>query len=174
MPIINKPKNCSVPEGHIEQLLDYLFPKLNIHRNHRPNWLKNPRTGRNLELDFFIGKPVRVGIEYQGYQHFYESRYGDLDYSQYKDTLKRKLAWKNRRVCIMEIFESEYRDMIKLSERRAGEYLLRLAKKRLKGRGLDKFKRSYNKQKRAESLEYKNSMKYLSEIRNLYLHQVEI
>lgn len=34
----------------------------------RPSWLKNPKTGRNLEIDIYSDK-LGIGIEYQGYQH---------------------------------------------------------------------------------------------------------
>lgn len=34
----------------------------------RPNWLKNPKTGKNLEIDVYSDK-LGIGIEYQGYQH---------------------------------------------------------------------------------------------------------
>lgn len=35
----------------------------------RPEWLKNPETGKNLEIDLFNEK-LRLGIEYNGYQHY--------------------------------------------------------------------------------------------------------
>lgn len=34
----------------------------------RPNWLKNPETGRNLEIDVYSDK-LGIGIEFQGEQH---------------------------------------------------------------------------------------------------------
>lgn len=34
----------------------------------RPNWLKNPKTNRNLEIDLYSDK-LGIGIEYQGEQH---------------------------------------------------------------------------------------------------------
>lgn len=41
----------------------------NFRENYRPDWLCNPETGRNLELDFFM-PDLNVGIEVQGKQHY--------------------------------------------------------------------------------------------------------
>jgi len=37
--------------------------------NYRPNWLKNPDTGHNLEIDIYY-KNLKVGIEMNGSHHF--------------------------------------------------------------------------------------------------------
>ena len=164
--IFNKPKHCSKPERYFENLLDYLFPNVNIYRNYRPNWLKNERTGHNLELDFYIAKPIMIGIEYQGYQHFKETNYKNLDYQQYKDNLKQILARKNKNIDIMELFEDEYQEMKKMEIKEAGNYLLKLARKRLRKRYLSNFKKEYTKQKRKE---YKESLFLES-----YLHECDM
>ena len=41
----------------------------------RPDWLKNPKTGKNLEIDIYCDKRG-IGIEAQGYQHIqYPNKY---------------------------------------------------------------------------------------------------
>lgn len=35
----------------------------------RPEWLRNPKTGKNLELDCYNDK-LKIGLEYQGEQHY--------------------------------------------------------------------------------------------------------
>lgn len=57
----------------------------------RPDWLKNPTTGRNLELDMYCHE-LKIALEYQGLQHtemtkFHRTR-GDLIYQYRKDTYK--------------------------------------------------------------------------------------
>jgi hypothetical protein len=62
-----------------------LAPSVVVKENARPDCLKNPQTGRNLELDFYL-PDFKIGIEVQG-QHHYE------DENQVaRDRLKRKLA----------------------------------------------------------------------------------
>ena len=58
----------------------------------RPDWLKNPLTKRNLEIDIFDPKTF-IGIEYNGAQHYrYEQSMhkseNDFNYQVYKDQLK--------------------------------------------------------------------------------------
>ena len=57
------------------QKLDFK-PKYNL----RPQWLKNPKTGRCLELDIYY-PDLKFAIEVQGFQH-------KLDYQKYKDEVK--------------------------------------------------------------------------------------
>jgi len=93
---------------------DLLYQKIRSHvgrvkviENYRPNWLRNPKTGRNLEIDLYLPK-FKIGIEYQGAQHFKHVYNMDrnIDYTRYKDTLKIELA-KKRKVNIVEIFEQD-------------------------------------------------------------------
>jgi len=35
----------------------------------RPNWLKNPETGKNCELDLYC-EELNLAVEYNGYQHY--------------------------------------------------------------------------------------------------------
>jgi hypothetical protein len=38
----------------------------------RPNWLKNPKTGHNLELDCY-NEELKIALEYNGEQHYNEN-----------------------------------------------------------------------------------------------------
>lgn len=64
----------------------------------RPNWLKNPKTNSNLELDGY-NKKLKIAFEANGIQHykydshFHSSRQDFID-QQYRDRLKAKLCKK--------------------------------------------------------------------------------
>lgn len=65
----------------------------------RPDWLRNPKTGKNLEIDCFNGD-LGLGVEYNGEQHYMiVDKFGgtpeSLAYSQYKDQLKGELCRAN-------------------------------------------------------------------------------
>jgi hypothetical protein len=67
--------------------------------NTRPNWLKNPETKRNLELDCY-NENLRIGVEYSGEAHFKWSAYAKQTYSDFReqvrrDRLKKELCAKN-------------------------------------------------------------------------------
>lgn len=58
----------------------------------RPDFLKNPKTGRNLELDLY-NKNLKIAIEYQGAQHrtftpFFHKTQQDFLYQLEKDKYK--------------------------------------------------------------------------------------
>lgn len=49
----------------------------------RPDWLKNPITGRNMEIDDF-SEELMLGLEYNGVQHYqYTPRFHQEKYCQY-------------------------------------------------------------------------------------------
>ena len=69
---------------------EFIKRKAILHQ--RPDWLKNPLTGRNLEIDIYDPK-TNIGIEYNGAQHYrYEQSMhksvNDFNYQVYKDQLK--------------------------------------------------------------------------------------
>jgi hypothetical protein len=76
----------------IEELTGYEFTSC------RPNWLKNPETGRNLELDMYNDE-LKLGLEYNGYQHYeFPNRY-HKNYDEYiaqvrRDDYKKRLCMK--------------------------------------------------------------------------------
>jgi hypothetical protein len=65
----------------------------------RPDWLRNPRTGRNLECDMY-NDDLKLCIEYSGEQHYnYVPRFhkspADLVAQKDRDAIKRELCAKN-------------------------------------------------------------------------------
>ena len=72
---------------------EYLQRKVVLHL--RPNFLKNPLTKRNLELDIY--DPItKIAIEYNGAQHYKHvpTMENDLNYQKYRDDLKVSLCVK--------------------------------------------------------------------------------
>lgn len=75
--------------------------------NIRPNFLKNPKTGQNLELDCFYRKK-RIAIEYNGSQHYkyqpFFHKGGNQSFldGRQRDKLKRELCLKNdiKLICV--------------------------------------------------------------------------
>jgi hypothetical protein len=61
--------------------------------NIRPDFLKNPETGRNLELDMFDPE-TKIAIEYNGSQHYEDNTKFNNNFKeqQYRDSLKKKLC----------------------------------------------------------------------------------
>ena len=55
-------------EEHCRSILEQLYPGLKF-ATCRPDFLKNPLTGENLELDCF-NEQVLIALEYQGIQHY--------------------------------------------------------------------------------------------------------
>ena len=76
----------------------------------RPNFLKNPITSKNLELDGYselILTPIGFGLafEYNGKQHYeyshnFHKDYNDFLYQKKKDKIKKELLEKNKIILI--------------------------------------------------------------------------
>jgi len=76
-----------------------LMNKFEIVENIRPNWLKNPITGKNLEIDLYMPE-LNIGIEVQGIQHDrftpgLHATIDDFEYQQQRDRIKKALCEKN-------------------------------------------------------------------------------
>ena len=63
----------------------------------RPSWLKNTRTGHNLEIDCY-NDDLKLGLEYNGRQHtqyvkhFHKKGQSDFEYQIAKDLYKKELC----------------------------------------------------------------------------------
>ena len=76
--------------GIVEELFQRPFPSV------RPDFLKNPVTGRNLELDMY-NKELALAFEYNGIQHykftpFFHKSYKDFRRQQLHDAYKKKVC----------------------------------------------------------------------------------
>lgn len=58
----------SYGEKLCRRLLSMWFPSKVVLYNYRPDWLRNPNTGRNLELDIYY-PDLGLAVEFQGFQH---------------------------------------------------------------------------------------------------------
>jgi hypothetical protein len=69
----------------------------------RPDWLKSPKTGRNLELDGY-NEQINIAFEYQGNQHYNaNTQFQDEYYAQAeRDSIKKDICEKNK-VKLIEI-----------------------------------------------------------------------
>jgi hypothetical protein len=71
--------------------------------DYRPEWMRNPKTGKNLEIDVYLPE-FALGIEYQGYRHFYGH---GTDKRRERDIFKIGLAKKRKNVRIIEFFADD-------------------------------------------------------------------
>jgi hypothetical protein len=90
-----------------KERLRLLLARHRFIENYRPDWLKNPETGANLELDFWLPE-VDVGIEVQGKQHqeftpIFHKCPSDFEAQQYRDALKNAIC-QQRGVILYEVF----------------------------------------------------------------------
>jgi hypothetical protein len=56
-------------EIYCKRALKNIFKNKYQFKTIRPDWLKNPETGKNLEIDLYC-KELNLGIEYNGIQHY--------------------------------------------------------------------------------------------------------
>lgn len=88
----------------------------NVLYNHRPDFLCNPETKRNLELDIFVDVirpfPHQFAIEFNGKQHDqfvakYHKTKRDFEKQQYRDGLKFEIC-RERKINLIVISQDEY------------------------------------------------------------------
>lgn len=108
--ILKKAGVKSYGEQEISMYLKELFEKYEF-KKVRPDWLKNPRTGKNLELDFYC-EELKIAIEYQGKQHsnfvkFYHSTDEDFVDQLQRDEDKEYICYMNYGIRIFYIHEGE-------------------------------------------------------------------
>lgn len=88
-----------------EEITGYGFP------SKRPNFLKNPKTGFNLELDGYC-EELKLAFEYDGEQHFSSGHWGGSDGFQIRlsnDNLKDSLCIKHGIILIRIPFTAKNR-----------------------------------------------------------------
>lgn len=89
----------------------HLFPSV------RPSFLKNPQTGRNLEIDCY-NSSLRIGLEYQGVQHrkytpWYHRSIDDFRRQVDRDQYKKKRLEEENIFMIYVPDTVKYRDLDK-------------------------------------------------------------
>lgn len=107
-------KTGSKQEDKLYEAIRAFYPN-EIERNCRPDFLKNRKTGKNLEIDIYLPE-IRVGFEYQGAVHFQDiDRYkNDSDKSRQHDLVKYAMTSKSSsKKVIVEVFESDLNGDIK-------------------------------------------------------------
>lgn len=99
------PKSHSKKEEKCRRILEKIyfkpFPSV------RPDFLKNPATGKNLEIDCYNDK-LKIGLEYDGAQHasynpfFHRKGPIEFTYQAKKDEFKTKTC-KDRGICLIRV-----------------------------------------------------------------------
>lgn len=88
--------NESMGERECRRVLEEIFKKEFI--STRPDFLRNPKTGKNLELDCY-NEELNLAVEYNGRQHYeftpcFHKDIEELEYQKFKDALKNELCIK--------------------------------------------------------------------------------
>ena len=99
-----KEKSESKPEAITRNILQRIFKKQFI--SVRPDFLRNPVTGQNLEIDCYNDE-LKLGVEYNGKQHeeyvpFFHRYKGNFTKQRYRDELK-KLMCENNGITLISI-----------------------------------------------------------------------
>lgn len=99
-----KPKKESSGEIETKRACEKIFNK--PFTKIRPDFLKNPITKENLELDCY-NADLKIGVEYNGRQHydfipFFHKTKETFRNQQYRDELKRRMC-KNNGIFLIEI-----------------------------------------------------------------------
>ncbi len=100
-PQLNRPvrlPKISKGEQLCSDVLHEFFPT-HTFKTVRPDFLKNPQTGCNLELDLYCPE-LKLAIEYNGRQHYHYTPYihgsiEEFNKQVYRDKLKNRLCQKH-------------------------------------------------------------------------------
>lgn len=85
-------KQSSNGERTCRYVLESLFGVPFI--NSRPDILKNPKTGKNLELDCY-NKTLKLALEFNGEYHYKSDQFHNTKHIEYRDALKKQLCIKH-------------------------------------------------------------------------------
>jgi len=77
-----KPPKVSITEFLFKELLDFYFGRLKKYDNYRPDWLNG------LEIDRYYPE-IKVGVEFQGIQHYRPTKGMHENRDQFFDQLSR-------------------------------------------------------------------------------------
>jgi hypothetical protein len=94
-------------------------------RKVRPDFLKNPKTGRNLELDCY-NENLKIALEYQGRQHYHWPNYTGQSLEEFlkqveRDRYKEEMCRKNGVKLIKVPYTVREKDMRKYIEEKINE-----------------------------------------------------
>jgi len=153
-------------------LCDFISDRLQIKkknshiiRNWHPKWLNNKRTGRNFEIDIYIGK-FKTGFEYQSDLHFKDICVfrNNSDNIRYNDSAKQELSRLSERIVnIIEIFEPDlnkdiYNNVLKRIINTRDLYI----------------KRMMNSEDTELKISYKKKAKYIEYLRLFYVNNLKL
>jgi very-short-patch-repair endonuclease len=88
------------------RLLRVYFKDWEVLYNHRPDWFKNEKTGKNLELDIYYPE-LLLAVEVNGIQH-------KLRENQRRDQLKYKVC-RSRGITLIQV--SKYTRILQIKEK---------------------------------------------------------
>lgn len=101
--------DCNIPLSELicKYIIEQIFKKSFI--KIRPDFLKNSKTGYNLEIDLY-NEELNIGLEHQGRHHYEDNVYSktsNLQYTQRNDQLKIELTKKHgcKLIVIPELFK---------------------------------------------------------------------
>ncbi|QYB17365.1 hypothetical protein PV-S19_0001 [Pacmanvirus S19] len=77
----------------------------------RPFWLVNPKTGKNLEIDFY-NEEYKLGFEYQELHHFQPTKHRNLKQTQKYDKMK-AIRCEMLGIKLFQIIENDDADAIR-------------------------------------------------------------
>lgn len=90
--VVSSVTTVSYGESLMKQYLDLFFTLGKPKDNYRPEWLKNPKTGKFLEIDRYYPS-LKLAFEFQGEQHFKNDK--KLPHRVYCDTFKQQQCYEH-------------------------------------------------------------------------------